>query len=102
EVVTQSTKSGAWRCLVGLWSLLTGWRNAKHTPSAAPPRRKASRKRPPTLARRCHFETMEERRLLDADPIKIGVTYLEDDSGSDQQADTFQVLFEGGAPGTEL
>src|SRR5262245_33215800 len=50
----------------------------------------------------CRFEAMEERRLLDADPIKIGVTYLEGDSGSDMHGDTFQVMFEGGAPGTEL
>src|SRR2546421_7726793 len=53
-------------------------------------------------ARHCRFEAMEERRLLDADPIKIGVTYLEDDSGHDNQGDTFQISFEGGAPGTEL
>jgi protocatechuate 3,4-dioxygenase beta subunit len=50
----------------------------------------------------CRFEIMEERRLLDADPIRVGVTYLEDDSGHDAGGDTFQVSFEGGAPGTEL
>jgi hypothetical protein len=50
----------------------------------------------------CRFEAMEERRLLDADPIKVGVIYVEGDSGSDLHGDTFQVMFEGGAPGTEL
>jgi protocatechuate 3,4-dioxygenase beta subunit len=45
---------------------------------------------------------MEERRLLDADAIRIGVVYLEEDSGSDLHGDTFHVLFEGGAPNTEL
>jgi hypothetical protein len=45
---------------------------------------------------------MEERRLLDADPIRIGVTYLEDDSGHDAHGDMLQIAFEGGAPGTEL
>lgn len=39
---------------------------------------------------------------MNADPIRIGVTYLETDSGSDLHGDQFQVLFEGGAPGTEL
>jgi protocatechuate 3,4-dioxygenase beta subunit len=50
----------------------------------------------------CRFEAMEERRLLDADPIKIGVTYLEGDSGSDLHGDTIQVMFQGGAPDTEV
>ena len=45
---------------------------------------------------------MEDRRLLNADPIRVGVTYLETDSGSDLHGDRFEVLFEGGAPGTEL
>jgi protocatechuate 3,4-dioxygenase beta subunit len=45
---------------------------------------------------------MEQRRLMDADPIKIGVTYTEEDTGSDLHGDTFQVLFEGGASNTEL
>ncbi|HZN34324.1 MAG TPA: SdrD B-like domain-containing protein [Pirellulaceae bacterium] len=74
---------------MGLWSLLSGWR-------------KLPREKPAAASRACRFETMEERRLLDADPIKIGVTYLEEDSGSDLHGDTFQVLFEGGAAGTEL
>ena len=77
---------------MGLWSLLAPWRRK---PSTASDSRKAT-------ARRGRFEALEERRLLDADPIKIGVTYLEEDSGSDLHGDTFQVLFEGGAPGTEL
>jgi hypothetical protein len=86
---------------VGLWSLLTAWRGKKH-PSRALRRRGGRSTRQTAAARQCRFETMEERRLLDADPIKIGVTYLEADSGSDKHGDTFQVLFEGGAAGTEL
>src|SRR5262245_26322463 len=78
------------RCLVGLWSLLSGW--GKNDGPAADQRR----------LRRGHFEPLEDRRLMDADPLKIGVTYLEEDSGSDLHGDTFQILFEGGAPGTEL
>src|SRR5688572_19408146 len=45
---------------------------------------------------------MEERQLMDADPLKLGVVYIEEDSGSDLHGDTFEVMFEGGAPGTEL
>jgi protocatechuate 3,4-dioxygenase beta subunit len=76
---------------VGWWSLLAPWRK--------PPVGSDSRK---AASRRTRFEALEERRLMDADPIKIGVTYIEEDTGSDQHGDTFQILFEGGAPGTEL
>jgi serine-aspartate repeat-containing protein C/D/E len=86
---------------VGFWSLVSGWRRNTR-------RRKAARRATETdikqlqAGRYCRFETMEERRLLNADPIKIGVTYLEDDSGQDSGGDTFQVSFQGGAPGTQL
>jgi hypothetical protein len=84
-----------------LWSLLCGWRSAAPKLPRAP-RRSPPRDRPAATARLCRFETMEQRRLMDADPIKIGVTYTEEDTGSDLHGDTFQVLFEGGAPNTEL
>src|SRR5204863_4438827 len=89
------------RCLVGLWSLLSGWRSKNRRLHAA---RRAVQGEIRQLqgGRYCRFETMEERRLLDADPIRIGVTYLEDDSGHDAHGDTLQIAFEGGAPGTEL
>lgn len=54
------------------------------------------------VPRRCRFEQMEPRRLLDADPIQIGVVYLEEDIGSDLHGDTFEVTFRGGAPNTQL
>ena len=53
-------------------------------------------------SRLCRFEAMEPRRLLSAEALKIGAVYLEEDSGSDMHGDTFQVAFEGGAPGTQL
>jgi len=89
---------------VGLWSLLSGWRKRRAVDGPHKLPRAGRRKSPAAkqAARHCRFETMEERRLLDADPLKIGVTYLEEDSGSDLHGDTFQVQFEGGAPGTEL
>jgi protocatechuate 3,4-dioxygenase beta subunit len=73
-----------------LWSLLTGRR--KKDALAVDARR----------LRRGRFETLEDRRLMDADPLKIGVTYHEEDGGSDLHGDKFEILFEGGAPGTEL
>jgi serine-aspartate repeat-containing protein C/D/E len=86
---------------VGLWSLVTGFgRKNRHARIAR--RSIKSEIRQLQAGRYCRFEAMEERRLLDADPIKIGVTYLEDDSGHDNAGDTFQVSFQGGAPGTEL
>jgi serine-aspartate repeat-containing protein C/D/E len=77
---------------VGLWSLFTGRRKP----------RTIGKESRTSVSRRGRFEALEERRLMDADPVKIGVTYLEEDSGSDQHGDTFQILFEGGAPGTEV
>lgn len=52
--------------------------------------------------RKCRFEVMEERRVMNADPLHVGVVYIEEDSGSDLHGDTFEVTFTGGAPGTEL
>ena len=54
------------------------------------------------ILRRCHFEIMEERRVLTANPVVAGVTYLEGDSGLDTAPDYFEVTFEGGAETTEL
>src|SRR5436190_1575408 len=53
-------------------------------------------------SRQCRFERMEERQMLDADPLKLGVVYIEEDGGSDLHGDTFEVQFQGGAPGTVL
>ena len=47
-------------------------------------------------------ETMEPRRMLTADPLQIGATYLEEDFGGDEHGDTFEITFQGGAANTEL
>lgn len=52
--------------------------------------------------RRCRFEVMEERKVLSADPVIAGVTYLEGDAGQDITPDHFEVSFQGGAETTEL
>ncbi|MCA9143668.1 MAG: carboxypeptidase regulatory-like domain-containing protein [Planctomycetaceae bacterium] len=40
--------------------------------------------------------------MLDADPIRVGAVYIEEDLGSDLHGDTFEVTFEGGASGSQL
>lgn len=52
--------------------------------------------------RRCHFEIMEERRVLSADPVIAAVTYLEGDEGQDSTPDYFEVTFQGGADTTQM
>ncbi len=54
-------------------------------------------------------ERLEPRRLLAADPIHVGVVYIEtdylesdQDVGSDSRGDRFILSFTGGAPDTEL
>jgi len=48
------------------------------------------------------FELLEQRCLLAADLINLGVVYQETDLGSDQIGDTFEVTFNGGAQSSEL
>jgi protocatechuate 3,4-dioxygenase beta subunit len=90
---------------VGLWNQLFG--PSRIDPPHEAPLKKPRRKKRAAAAkenhsRHCRFEALEERRVMTADPIKVGVTYLEEDSGSDLHGDTFEILFEGGAEGTEL
>ena len=40
--------------------------------------------------------------MLSASPLVLGTVYIEEDLGSDQHADRFEVTFSGGAEGTEL
>jgi protocatechuate 3,4-dioxygenase beta subunit len=47
-------------------------------------------------------EAMESRCMMAADLIQIGAVFIEEDLGSDLHGDTFQVTFQGGAPGTQL
>ncbi|MGQ9821200.1 MAG: SdrD B-like domain-containing protein [Thermogutta sp.] len=52
--------------------------------------------------RRCRLEAMEPRLYLSASPIHVGMVYYEDAGGDDNVPDTFEVTFQGGAPGTQL
>jgi protocatechuate 3,4-dioxygenase beta subunit len=72
-------------------------------------RAREHRFRSDAVRRRLAPERLEARQLLAADPIHIGVVYLETDYlesdldvGSDSRGDRFIVSFSGGAEGTEL
>ncbi|MBX9792360.1 MAG: carboxypeptidase regulatory-like domain-containing protein [Pirellulales bacterium] len=53
-------------------------------------------------ARAYQLETLEPRNLLTADPIQLGMTYLEPNDGADTTGNTFQLTWSGGAAGTQL
>ncbi|MFM8172598.1 MAG: SdrD B-like domain-containing protein, partial [Pirellulaceae bacterium] len=57
---------------------------------------------PRRTGRRCSMEAMEPRILRYAEPIDIGMIYIEEDVGSDAHGDLFHVQFLGGATGTRL
>lgn len=57
---------------------------------------------PGRMGRRCSMEAMEPRLLQYAEPIDIGMIYVEEDVGSDAHGDLFHVQFLGGAQGTRL
>ncbi|MCO6456184.1 MAG: carboxypeptidase regulatory-like domain-containing protein [Pirellulaceae bacterium] len=48
------------------------------------------------------FEPLESRCLMAADPLQLGVVYLEADLGSDEHGDIFEITFLGGADHTQL
>lgn len=52
--------------------------------------------------RKCYFEVMEQRRVLSANSVIAGVTYLEGDAGQDTTPDHFEVTFEGGSDTTQM
>lgn len=97
---------------MGLWNLLFGWGKRIDAAHEAVPAPKMARRRRKMAkagkaieagaSRQCRFERMEERQMLDADPLKLGAVYIEEDGGSDLHGDTFELQFQGGAPGTEL
>ena len=47
-------------------------------------------------------ELMEPRLLLAADTLYVGAVYVEQDDGSDEHGDRFELSFVGGADGTQL
>ena len=71
--------------------------------------RRSSRKQPSEVKRRApRPQHLERRELLAADPIHVGVVYLEtdylesdNDVGSDSKGDRFILSFTGGAADTD-
>lgn len=55
-----------------------------------------------SLLRRCRFEQMEARRMLDANPLLLGAVYTEQDLGTDDHPDLIEVTFEGGEANAEI
>jgi len=74
-----------------------GW---KGRPQQAPSQKR--RDRHPSRYRKCRLEQMEPRMLLSVSPIQLGMVYYEDATGTDESGDTFELTFQGGAPGTQL
>jgi len=61
--------------------------------------------RSPALPRRSMrrgIEVLEPRCLFAADPLRVGLSYLEADQGNDAHGDHFELTFRGGAEGSEL
>ena len=59
----------------------------------------------PRRGRRCHLESLEDRRLMAGDltpHVLLGSVYFEEATGDDSQPDVIQVSFDGGAAGTTL
>jgi serine-aspartate repeat-containing protein C/D/E len=48
------------------------------------------------------LEQLESRCPMAADAVRVGLTYLEADKGSDLHGDQFELTFIGGAPGTQV
>lgn len=59
-----------------------------------------------TTRRSRQFELVEPRQMLSSvpvfDPIRVGATYVEGDTGTDNTGDTFEINFVGGGPSTQL
>jgi len=61
-----------------------------------------NQKTPAPHFRTCRIEQLEDRRVLSADPVVAGITYLEGDSGSDLEPDHFEITFQGGSDTTSM
>jgi serine-aspartate repeat-containing protein C/D/E len=69
---------------------------------SGPNRKRATAMSESDRPRVCRFEDMEPRLMMAAAPIHLGGVYVEADSGGDHHGDRFEIMFSGGAPGTQL
>ena len=72
------------------------------TKFARPPKQYVGHTPRHNTVRLSKFELLEQRCLLTADLLNLGVIYHERDLGSDQTGDTLEVTFNGGAQSSEL
>ena len=75
--------------------LPTNWRRGKALTAGTSSKRRS-------VARACYVEALEPRTMLTADPIQLGMTYLEPNDGADVAGNTFQLTWSGGAANTQL
>src|SRR5262249_43625045 len=94
------------RQLVGIFNALRDLFGPVEVPVNVASRSVKGAKRSRRSARRCQVEELESRRLMSATTnnphVVLGAVYFEEDSGDDNQPDTIQVTFNGGAAGTTL
>ncbi len=83
---------------MGLLKRIAQWGWGKTSSQPLPPTQPTAQ----ATLRRCQFEVMEQRRVLSADPVVAGITYLETDGGQDLTPDRFEVTFQGGSSTTQL
>ncbi len=91
---------------MGIFNALRDLFGPTEVPAYTAPRSTARSKKARRGMRRCQVEELESRRLMSATPnnphVVLGSVYYEEDSGNDNQPDTIDVTFKGGAPGTTL
>src|SRR4051812_26997493 len=96
----------AGRQLVGIINALRDLFGPLEVPVNAASRSVARAGKARRRSRRCQLEELESRRLMSATTnnprVVLGAVYFEEDSGDDNQPDTIDVTFKGGAPGTTL
>jgi hypothetical protein len=100
---------------VGLFGSLESWarrlgirrRDAAQKKLATGPKANRARQTVTVNGNRiCRFEEFEPRMLLAGaavfDPLNVGATFTEGDTGTDSAGDTFEITFNGGGPSTQL
>ncbi|HEX3599087.1 MAG TPA: SdrD B-like domain-containing protein, partial [Lacipirellulaceae bacterium] len=96
----------AWRQLVGIFNALRDLFAPEEIVVNTTRRSGGGAKKSGRTSRRCKVEELESRRLMSATSnnphVVLGAVYFEEDSGDDNQPDTIDVQFKGGAPGTTL
>ena len=98
----------SWKKRIDQWTknlIVRSWTRDKSIDRPSPQGTKAVRnnvRHTKNSIRHSQLENLEARILFNVDPLWVGGVYVEEDSGNDQQGDSFYVTFKGGAAGTQL